>query len=85
MPVLYTLADPAADPRLRELVSGPITSDAELSEAVALLSCSPGMATARDTLAGYADAAKAELALLPDSSSMQALSSLVRYVVARTR
>jgi heptaprenyl diphosphate synthase len=85
LPVLYTLADPAADPRLRELVSGPITSDAELREAVALLSCSPGMAQARDTLAGYADAAKAELALLPDSSSMQALSSLVRYVVARTR
>ena len=85
LPVLYTLADPAADPRLRELVSGPITSDAELREAVALLSCSPGMAQARDTLAGYADAAKAELALLPDSSSMQALSSLVRFVVARTR
>ena len=52
---------------------------------MALLTGSPGMATARDTLAGYADAAKAELALLPDSSSREALSSLVRYVVARTR
>src|SRR6478609_326377 len=85
LPVLYTLADPAADPRLRELVSGPITSDSELGEAVTLLSSSPGMAQARDTLSGYADAAKAELALLPDSSSMQALSSLVRFVVARSR
>ena len=62
-----------------------ITSESELREAVLLLTDSPGMATARDTLAGYADAAKAELALLPDSSSMQALSSLVRFVVARTR
>jgi heptaprenyl diphosphate synthase len=85
LPVLYTLADPAADPRLRELVSGPITSDAELREAVGMLSRSPGMATARDTLAGYADAAKAELALLPDSSAKEAMSSLVRFVVARTR
>src|SRR6476661_2285423 len=85
LPVLHTLADPAADPRLRELVSGPITSDAELGEAVTLLSCSPGMTAARDTLAGYADAAKAELALLADSSSKDAMSSLVRFVVARTR
>ena len=44
LPVLYTLADPAADPRLRELVSGPITSE-ELREAVELLSCSPGHGT----------------------------------------
>jgi len=85
LPVLYTLADPAADPRLRELVSGPITSEEELREAVVMLSCSPGMTTARDTLAGYADAAKAELALLRDSSSKEAMSSLVRFVVARTR
>jgi heptaprenyl diphosphate synthase len=85
LPVLYTLADPAGDPRLRELVSGPITSDSELGEAVTLLTSSPGMAQARDTLSGYADAAKAELALLPESSSTDALSSLVRFVVARTR
>ena len=30
LPVLYTLADPAADPRLRELVSGPITAEHEV-------------------------------------------------------
>ena len=42
LPVLYTLADPAADPRLRELVSGPITLESELREAVELLRCSPG-------------------------------------------
>jgi len=85
LPVLYTLADPAADPRLRELVAGPIRSEAELAEAVALLAASPGMATARDTLAGYAQAAAAELTLLPDAPARDALASLVRYVVDRTR
>jgi heptaprenyl diphosphate synthase len=85
LPVLYTLADQAADPRLRELVSGPISADEDLREAVDLLSCSPGMAAARDTLAGYADVANGELALLPDSPAREAMSSLVRFVVARTR
>src|SRR6195952_2592071 len=85
LPVLYTLADPAADPRLVELVSGPITTEPELHEAVSLLSCSPGMTAARQTLSDYADAANAELALLPESSARDALSSLVRYVIARTR
>jgi len=85
LPVLYTLADPAADPRLRELVAGPIRSEAELAEAVELLAASPGMATARDTLAGYAQAAAAELTLLPDAPARDALASLVRYVVDRTR
>lgn len=85
LPVLHTLADPTADPRLRELVAGPIRSESELAEAVALLTVSPGMATARRTLSGYADAAAAELALLPDSSAKDALASLVRYVMDRTR
>lgn len=85
LPALYTLGDPAADPRLRELVAGPIRSEADLAEAVTLLTASPGMATARQTLSGYADAAAAELALLPDSSAKDALASLVRYVMDRTR
>ena len=85
LPVLYTLADPAADPRLRELVSGPITSEEELHEAVELLSCSPGMAPAQDTLTKYAEAAQSELDLLPESCARDAMSSLVRFVMARTR
>jgi heptaprenyl diphosphate synthase len=85
LPVLYTLADPAADPRLRELVAGPIRSEGEVAEAVALLTVSPGMATARRTLADYADAAAAELTLLPDCPARDALSTLVGYVMDRTR
>jgi heptaprenyl diphosphate synthase len=85
LPALYTLADPGADSRLRDLVSGPITSDEELRQAVELLGCSPGMAAARDNLAGYAEMARVELELLPESASRDAMSSLVRFVVARTR
>jgi heptaprenyl diphosphate synthase len=85
LPVLHTLADPTADPRLRELVAGPIRTESELAEAVALLTVSPGLATARQTLSGYADAAAAELALLPESSAKDALASLVRFVMDRTR
>ena len=85
LPVLFTLADPGADPRLRELVSGPISGEHELTEAVELLRSSEGLATARDTLARYAGAAEAELELLPGSPSRDALASLAGFVVARTR
>ena len=85
LPVLYTLADPSADPRLRELVSGPIAAEHEVGEAVDLLRSSAGLATARDTLSGYAAAAEAELELLPESPSRDALASLSGFVVARTR
>ena len=85
LPVLYTLADPAADPRLRELVAGPITSEAELRGGRrAADAARPGMVSARETLAGYADAAEAELELLPPSPSRDAMTSLARFVVART-
>jgi heptaprenyl diphosphate synthase len=85
LPVLHTLADPAADPRLRDLVAGPIRADHELAEAVRLLTDSQGMARARQALAGYADAASVELTLLPDCPARDALTTLVRYVMDRTR
>ena len=54
LPVLYTLrGDPAAD-RLRELVAGPITDDAEVAEALELLRSSPGLERAREVLAEHA-------------------------------
>lgn len=85
LPVLYTLADPASDPRLVELVSGPIDSESELAEAVALLRASTGLAQARSTLDGYAATALGELDNLAPSASRDALASLTHYVVARTR
>src|SRR6185312_4295883 len=85
LPVFYALADPGADPRLVELVSAPIAEDAEVAEAVMLLRQSAGLARAKQTLAEYADRAAGELELLPQSGSRDALSSLVRFVVDRTR
>ncbi len=85
LPVLYALAAPDAAPRLVALVSGPITSDADIAEAMQLLSASSGMTQARQTLAGYADAARAALAGLPRSAAADALGSLIPFVVDRTR
>ena len=85
LPVFYTLADPSSDPRLIELVSGPIHSESELAEAVGLLRDSAGLAQARAKLDAYADTALAELGGLAASASRDALVSLTHFVVARTR
>ena len=61
LPVLYTLTDPSADPRLVELVSAPIHADADVAEAVSLLRDSNGLAKARETLRDYASTAQTEL------------------------
>jgi heptaprenyl diphosphate synthase len=85
LPVLYALAatDPA-EKRLRELLSGPLTDDAEHAEALALLRASPALAQARRTLASYAERARAELASLPDLPARRALESLADFILART-
>jgi heptaprenyl diphosphate synthase len=84
LPVLYALAqDP--DPRLAELLAGPITDDDLVDEALTLLRKSPGLEQAVRTLSDYADRARVELATLPPCSARDALDMLARYVVARTR
>ena len=85
LPMLFALADPVTDPRLRELLSRPLSADADVAEALDLLRESRGLVRARETLDGFADDARSELASLPDSPAREALSSLVDYVVARTR
>lgn len=85
LPMLFALADPVTDPRLRELLSRPLSADADVAEALDLLRESRGLVRARETLDGFADDARSELASLPDSPARDALSSLVDYVVARTR
>ena len=42
------------------------------------------MARARETLADYAEQARAELDALPDNDAKAAFSSLVRYTVERS-
>ena len=84
LPMHYALAgDP--DPRLTELLAGPITDDDAVDEALTLLRKSPGLEQAVRTLGDYADRARAELEVLPPCSARDALVMLARYVVARTR
>jgi len=85
LPMLYALQGdgPDAD-RLRVLLARPITDDAEVGEALALLRSGPGVPRARTVLADHAAAARAELTRLPDCPAAKALSSLTVYVVDRT-
>ncbi|WP_406688565.1 polyprenyl synthetase family protein [Saccharopolyspora sp. ID03-671] len=84
LPMLYALADENCSPRLRDLLSRPLSSDAEVTEALELLRESSGLERTRGTLQEFADDARKELASLPDVPAREALSSLVDYVVART-
>ena len=91
LPVLYALDGDGADSvRLRELLidattgeARPLTDDAEVDEALALLVASDGMDRARRRLAQMADDAHAELAQLPAGPARDAFTSLVNYTVDR--
>ncbi len=84
LPVLYALREEGSDAdRLRELLAGPVTDDADLAEALALLERSPGMAAAKAKLGEYADRARVELAQLPQGPANEALVRLVGYTVER--
>jgi heptaprenyl diphosphate synthase len=83
LPMYYALAhDP--DPRLVELLSGPLTDDALVEEALELLRRSGGLERTRATLADYARRAREELAVLPASPARDACESVADYLVART-
>jgi heptaprenyl diphosphate synthase len=84
LPVLFALAEtgPDAD-RLRELLKGPVTDDDAVTEALALLRASGGIAAAKATVHQYAAQARAELDGLPDVPGRRALASLVDYTVNR--
>jgi heptaprenyl diphosphate synthase len=85
LPALFALAgDDPTEQRLRELVSGPITGDDELAEALALLRSSHALARATEVLGEYADRARARLSDVPEGPVREALSALCDYVVTRT-
>jgi heptaprenyl diphosphate synthase len=85
LPTLYALADDSTPSKLRELLSGPISDDALVAEALELLRESNGLARARVTLSDYAQRARSELAALPASPARDACESVADYLVARTR
>jgi heptaprenyl diphosphate synthase len=85
LPVLYALADDLTSPRLREILSqGPITDDAEVSEALDLLRESAALKRARETVRLYAERARAQLADLPRNSTREALDELAGFLADRT-
>jgi heptaprenyl diphosphate synthase len=84
LPMLYALADPGCPPRLRQLLAAPIAADAEVEEALTLLRSGPGIPRAKDTLAGYAEQARAELGKLPACPAVEALTTLTGYTIDRT-
>jgi heptaprenyl diphosphate synthase len=88
LPVLYALDSEETDPaslRLREILSaGPVTDDAEHAEALALLRESTALKRARETVRGYAEQARKQLAVLPDGGPRKALESLCDYLADRT-
>ena len=75
---------PATDSRLRDLLSRPLDDDAEVDEALSLLRSGDGLTQARQTVAGYAERARAELDSLPPCPAVDALRTLVDYTVERT-
>jgi heptaprenyl diphosphate synthase len=85
LPMLYAVRAGGADAdRLRSLLSAPLTDDALVEEALALLRTGGGLDRARDTLRGQAASARAELVALPPCPARDALAALTDYVVDRT-
>ncbi|GAB2819763.1 polyprenyl synthetase family protein [Actinocorallia aurea] len=85
LPMLHVLSgEVGGDERLRALLAGPITDDAEHAEALALLRAHPAMERARSDTRRWVEDARAELLTLPDIPARQALIGLCDYVVSRT-
>ena len=91
LPVLHALAPSApgapvaGDARLRELLSQDgLTDDAEHAEALALLRAHPAMDAARADLRRWSDAARTEIAGLPDLPARRAFEIMCDFVVERT-
>jgi len=85
LPTLYTLL--STDPEsaeLRELVSRPLSDDAEHSRALIALRSSAGLEQARVTLLDYVASARELLTELPDVPARAALEALTQTVIART-
>jgi heptaprenyl diphosphate synthase len=84
LPTLIALrsTDPA-DARLRDLLSRPLTDDAEHAEALALLRLHPAMDEARSYVRAETDAAQALLGKLPECTARDALQALCDTVATR--
>lgn len=83
LPVLLALADSSTTPRLRELLSKPLTDDAEHAEALAALRAHPAMIQAHEVLMQWTEKARAELVDFPEGEAKSALFTLCDSVANR--
>jgi heptaprenyl diphosphate synthase len=86
LPVLHALSAPVeGDDRLRELLSrGALTDEPLHAEALALLRAHPAMEVARADVRRWLDAARAEIAGLPDVPARHAFEIMCGFVAERT-
>jgi heptaprenyl diphosphate synthase len=75
--------DPA-DARLLALLDADLSSDADLTEALALMRAHPAMAEAREEIHRRAEVARGHLAPLPEGAAKQALAALCDGVISRS-
>lgn len=86
LPMLFTLADPNADPELVALLrSGPLTDPARHARALELLRQSPGMTATRGVLDEYVERARRAVDVLPDGAAKESLDALVEFMQIRSR
>lgn len=84
LPVLLAMKSAAPeDARLRDLISRPLSDEAEVQEALGLLRAHPALAEAQKFVKAKADEAKALLAGLPMSPARTALEGLCNTVINR--
>lgn len=88
VPTLPTLmaqasTDPA-DERLKQLLAAPITDDAEVAEALALLRVHPALEQAKQFVQNQTAEAKAKLVVLPEGGVRQALEAFADVVAIRS-
>jgi heptaprenyl diphosphate synthase len=80
---MYALKDPAVGPELRSLLAHEPLSDADCDAVVALVRRSRAVSEAEGRAHEFADRARAELGIFPDSEARRALESICDYVVER--
>lgn len=84
LPVLYALEEdsPAAD-RLREILVGPVSDDALVDEALALLAKTDGVNRALEKVKELLAESDQVIAKLPDGAAKESLRDVARYTVER--
>jgi heptaprenyl diphosphate synthase len=83
LPLMYALKDAAVEPRLRALLAHEPMSEPDYDEVVRLVRESPAIERAEKHAHEFADRARAELAVFPQSQQRAVLEKVCDYVVER--